>query len=175
MKNLLLAPLLFGLAPQVNAVDTCMFVSQYQPDITIEISTKYLSYGSGFMKYRGTSLFVFETGVMNGYDGQYFSIGTVPKSNTDQNEKVVSGAVVTVVGDQMGVKGTPENKRNKGTSKLFFPNFGLNYYYSLAGYGAKPDSQYEGKTEKINTILRAAEGFWIPSEICKKYVYFGWD
>ena len=37
MKRLLLAPLLLGLIPPANAVETCNFVSEYYPDVTIEI------------------------------------------------------------------------------------------------------------------------------------------
>ena len=176
MRKLLLAPLILGFVSQVNAEDTCMFVSQFQPDLTIEISTKHLSHSSGFIKYQGTPIFDFETGLWNGYGGQYFSISTISELSADKNEKVVSGAVVTLVGDQIGAKGTPESKRKAaGNSKLFFPNFGLNYFYSLSGYGTKSDSHFEARTKKNKTILSAAEGFWIPSEICKKYVYFGWD
>ena len=37
MKRLLLLPLLFGLIPSANAMETCNFVSEYYPDVTIEI------------------------------------------------------------------------------------------------------------------------------------------
>ena len=175
MKRLLL-PLLVALALPTasSAEETCVFVSQYQPEVTIEIGTKNLTYTRGLMKYKDTPLFNFETGLSTGYGGQYFSIGTIPNSSIDKEEKIVSGHVVTIIGDQAGTKGTPENKRKRGQEKLFLPSFAQNYYSSLTTDGTKEDRRFEGRTEKITTILRAAEGFWIPSEICKKYVYYSW-
>ena len=146
-----------------------MFVSQFQSDVTIEVSTKYVSGTDGLIKYKGSPIFGFGTSLLNGYGGQHFVIGPIPNSPTEEEEKLVSGAVVTIVGDQAGTKGTPENKRNRGQNKLFLPNFGRNYYYSVF-----TDRDRGPFTEKEKTILRAAEGFWIPSEICKKYVYYGW-
>jgi len=175
MKILRFAPLILGLTAPVKAEETCMFLSQYQPDVTIEVGTKLVSGTNGKMKYKGSPIFNFFTGIQNGYGGQYFSISSISKPSTKKEEKIVSGNVVTIVGDQVGKKGTPENRRKRGQQKLFFPNFGLNYYYSLAGDGTKPDGRFEGRTKKITTILRAAEGFWIPSEICKKYVFYGWN
>ena len=175
MKILRFAPLILGLTAPVKAEETCMFLSQYQPDVTIEVGTKLVSGTNGKMKYKGSPIFNFSTGIQNGYGGQYFSISSISKPSTKKEEKIVSGNVVTIVGDQVGKKGTPENRRKRGQQKLFFPNFGLNYYYSLAGDGTKPDGRFEGRTKKITTILRAAEGFWIPSEICKKYVFYGWN
>ena len=37
MKRLLLASFLLGFIPSANAVETCNFVSEYYPDVTIEI------------------------------------------------------------------------------------------------------------------------------------------
>ena len=37
MKRLLLLSLLLGLIPSANARETCNFVSEYYPDVTIEI------------------------------------------------------------------------------------------------------------------------------------------
>ena len=175
MKRVLL-PLLaaFALPTASSAEETCLFVSQYQPEVTIEISTKNLTFTRGLMKYRDTPLFNFETGLSTGYGGQYFSIGTIPNSSIDKEEKIVSGHVVTIIGDQTGTKGTPKNKRKRGQEKLFFPSFAQNYYSSLTIDATKEDGRFEGRTEKITTILRAAEGFWIPSEICKKFVYYSW-
>ena len=175
MKNLLLLPLILGLSAPIKAEETCMFVSQYQPDLTIEVGTKHGSGTRGKIKYKGSPIFNFSTGIQNGYGGQFFSIRTISNSSTQKGEKIVSGHVVTIVGEQVGKKGTPENIRSRGQNKLFFPNFGLNYYYSLAEDGTKLDGRFEGRTKKITTILRAAEGFWIPSEICKKYVFYGWN
>ena len=103
-----------------------------------------------------------------------FSIRTIPNSSTYKKETIVSAHVVTIVGDQAGTKGTPKNKRKRGQEKLFLPSFAQNYYSSLTTDVTKEDGRFEGRTEKITTILRAAEGFWIPSEICKKFVYYSW-
>jgi len=175
MKRLLL-PLLAALAlpTAVKADETCLFVSQYQPDLTIELNTKNTFSSTGFMKYKENQLFVFETGLSNGYGGQYFSIRTIPNSSTDKEEKIISGHVVTIVGDQAGTKGTPKKKRKRGQEKLFLPSFAQNYYSLLITDGPQEDGRFESRTEKITTVLRAAEGFWIPSEICKKFVYYSW-
>ena len=175
MKRLLL-PLLAALAlpTGVKADETCLFVSQYQPDLTIELNTKNTLSSTGFMKYKENPLFVFETGLSKGYGGQFFSIRTIPNSSTDKEETIVSAHVVTIVGDQAGTKGTPKNKRKRGQEKLFLPSFAQNYYSSLTTDGTQEDGRLESRTEKITTVLRAAEGFWIPSEICKKFVYYSW-
>ena len=175
MRRYIFATLLFSVFLPAQAYETCIFISQYEPDVTIEVGTKYISDTKGYLKYKGSPVFSFLTGIRDGYGGQYFSISSISKPSTKKEEKIVSGNVVTIVGDQVGKKGTPENRRKRGQQKLFFPNFGLNYYYSLAGDGTKPDGRFEGRTKKITTILRAAEGFWIPSEICKKYVFYGWN
>ena len=169
MRRLLLAPLILTFLSSVKAEETCMFVSQYQPDLTIEVSTKNVSGTVGLIKYKSSPIFKFGTNILNGYGGQYFVISPIPNSPTKEEEKLVTGTVVTIVGNQAGTKGTPENKRNRGQNKLFLPNFGRNYYYSVF-----TDRDRGPFTEKEKTILRAAEGFWIPSEICKKYVYHGW-
>tara|TARA_Y100001968_G_scaffold294002_1_gene300283 strand:+ start:816 stop:1364 length:549 start_codon:yes stop_codon:yes gene_type:complete len=174
MKRLLIASFLLGLSSPIKAEEKCMFMSQYQPDITIELSTKNLSGTKGFLNYKGSPIFKFSTGIRDGYGGQYFSIDTIPNSLPKKEENIVSGSVVTIVGDQAGTKGTPENKRKRGQQKLFLPNFSLNYYHYLSLDEVNPVSLLV-ETEKIKSILRASEGFWIPSEICKKYVYFGWD
>ena len=176
MNRFLLLALTAGLLSPIaaKAEETCVFVSQYQPDLTIELSTKNTFSSTGFMKYKENPLFLFETGLSNGYGGQYFSIRTIPNSSTDKEEKIISGHVVTIVGDQAGTKGTPENKRKRGQEKLFLPGFARNYYSSLTTDKTKKDGRFEGRTEKITTVLRAAEGFWIPSEICKKFVYYSW-
>ena len=175
MKCLLLAPLVLGIAPPIQAEETCTFVSQYQPDVTIEVATKHFSGATGYIRYKGSPVLNFSTGIQNGYGGQSFVITPIRNSPTDKYEKIVSGQVVTVVGDQVGIKGTPENKRKRGQNKLFFPEFGLHYYYSLAGDETKPDGRFGGRTNEMTSILRAAEGFWIPSKICEKYVYYGWN
>ena len=169
MRRLLLAPLILTFLSSVKAEETCMFVSQYQPDLTIEVSTKNVSGTVGLIKYKSSPIFKFGTNILNGYGGQYFVISPIPNSPTKEEEKLVTGTVVTIVGNQAGTKGTPENKRNRGQNKLFLPNFGRNYYYSVF-----TDRDRGPFTEKEKTILRAAEGFWIPSEICKKFVYYSW-
>ena len=173
MNRYLLTPLLVTFLSPVQADQTCMFVSQYEPDLIIEVSTKNSSSTSGYINYKGTPVFRFLTGMRNRYRGQYFSIGTISKSVNDKEEKIVSGSVITIIGDQSGT-GTPPDERKPGLKKVFFPNFGLNYYYSLSDDGIKLDSHSKSMSNKINSILRAAEGFWIPSEICKKYVPYGW-
>tara|TARA_B100000579_G_scaffold423999_1_gene427852 strand:+ start:12 stop:557 length:546 start_codon:yes stop_codon:yes gene_type:complete len=169
----LLSPLLFSSLLPVQADENCLFISQYEPDLTIEVGTKGDSNTKGFIKYKGSPVFSFSTGVRNGYGGQYFSISTVSNSSPAKVMKIVSGSVITIVGDQSGT-GTPKEKRIPGLNKIFFPNFGLNYWYSIDLDKKKSDDLFKSRTEKVNSIFRASEGFWIPSEICKKYVYYGW-
>ena len=169
----MLAPLLFSLLLPAHAAETCIFISQYEPDVTIEVGTKAISDTKGYLKYKGSPVFRFSTGIRNGYGGQYFSIDTISNSFTEKEEKIVSGNVITIVGDQSGT-GTPKEQRKPGLSKIFFPNFGLNYWYSIDGYEKEKVGRVEGRTERINSIFNAAEGFWIPSEICKKYVPYVW-
>ena len=173
MHRLLFLLLFLRFSSPVQAKDTCTFTSQYQPEVNIELNAKHGSGAMGLMKYRSSPVFYFSTGVQNGYGGQSFSISTIPNSSTDKRETIVSGQAVTVVGDQASSKGTPENKRKKGQKKLFFPRFGLNYYYSLSTDVNKPASRFNPTKETI-AILKAAEGFWIPSKKCEKYVYYAW-
>ena len=173
MRRYLLATLLFGILTPVEADETCLFISQYEPDFRIEVGTKDISKTKGYLKYKGSPLFIFSTGIRNGYGGQYFSIDTIPNSFVDKEVNIVSGSVITIIGDQSAT-GTPENKRKPGFKKIFLPNFGLNYLYSINEDNKNTDSSFESRAVKINKIFRAAEGFWIPSEICKKYVPYGW-
>ena len=170
MRRYLLGHLLFTLLLPVQANETCMLISQYEPDLTFEVGTKGDLETKGYLKYKGYPVFRFSIGLRNGYSGQYFSIDTISNAFTDKEENIVFGSVITVIGDQSGT-GTPKNKRKPGLTKLFFPNFGLNYWYSINGEKNRKD---EGKTDKVNSIFRAAEGFWLPSEICKKYVPYSW-
>ena len=157
-----------------QADETCMFISQFEPNLTIEVSTKDFPETDGYFKYKGSPVLRFSTGIRNEYKGQYFSIETIPNSFNDKEERIVSGSVITIIGNQSGT-GTPKKERKPGLSKIFFPNFGLNYWYSINADKDKINSSFEGRsTEKISSILRAAEGFWIPSEICKKYVPYSW-
>ena len=173
MRRYIFAPLLCTVLLPAQADETCIFISQYEPDVTIEVGTKYISETKGYLKYKGSPVFSFLTGIRNGYRGQYFSISTIPNSVTDKEESIVSGSVITIIGDQSGT-GTPKDKRKPGLNKIFFPNFGLNFWYSIDGDKKSKDHRFEGRKDKINSLLNAAEGFWIPSEVCKKYVPYGW-
>ena len=173
MPRYLLAPLLFTFFLPVQADENCMFISQYEPDLTIEVGTKGILATKGYLKYKGSPVFKFSTGIHNRYGGQYFSIDTISNSFAEKEENIVSGTVITIVGDQSGA-GTPKAIRKPGLTKIFFPNFGLNYWHSIYGDKIKTDYRLAVRKEKIKSILSAAEGFWIPSEICKKYVPYGW-
>ena len=173
MRRYFLAPLLFSLFSPTHAGETCLFISQYEPDVTIEVGTKAISDTKGYLKYKGSPVFRFSTGMRNGYGGQYFSFDTIPNSLTEKGEKIVSGSLITIIGDQSGT-GTPKAKRKRGINKIFFPNFGLNYWYLIYGNNKQTDSRFISRTERDNSIFNASEGFWIPSEICKKYVPYGW-
>ena len=169
----MLVPLLFTFLLPAKADETCIFISQYEPDVTIEVGTKGISEAKGYLKYKGDPVFRFSTGIRNEYGGQYFSMATIPNTFLAKEDNIVSGSVITIVGDQSGT-GTPKEKRKPGLTKIFFPNFGLNYLYSIDGDEKRADRRFEGRDEKINSIFNAAEGFWIPSEVCKKYVPYSW-
>ena len=173
MRRYLLASLIFSFFSPIKADETCLFLSQYEPDLIIEVSTQDVSRTEGYIKYKDSPVFRFSTGIRNEYGGQYFSIDTISNSFAYKEQNIVSGSVLTIIGDQSGT-GTPKEERKQGLNKVFFPNFGLNFYYSLADQRTRLDGSFKGKTKKINSILNAAEGFWIPSEICKKYVPYGW-
>ena len=85
---------------------------------------------------------------------------------------IAKGEVVTVVGDQPGRKGIPIEKRKKGQMKLFFPGFGTGYFYSLDVTEA--GGRFGSRSKQKTAVLKAAEGFWIPSKKCEKYVYYAW-
>ena len=173
MRRCSLFPLIFTFLLPAYADETCIFISQYEPDVTIEVDTKDISETNGYLNYKGSPVFKFSTGIRNGYGGQYFSIATIQNSSTEKEENIVSGSVITIIGDQSGT-GTPKEKRKPGLNKIFFPNFGLNFWYLINGNKKGTDRHFLIRTEKVNSIFNASEGFWIPSEICKKYVPFGW-
>ncbi len=173
MRFYLLAPILLTSLLQVKADETCMFISQFEPSLKIEVGTTGISHTKGYLKYKGSPVLRFSTGIRSRYGGQYFSFNSIPNSFTENGQNIVSGSVITLVGDQSGT-GTPKLKRKPGLAKIFFPNFGLNYWYFVEGNKNKKDNLFEVRAEKNKSILRAAEGFWIPSEICKKYVPFIW-
>ncbi len=147
-----------------------MFISEYEPDLTIEVGTNGISETNGYLNYKGSPVYRFSIGLRKGYAGQYFSFDTISNLLNEKQENIVFGSVITVIGNQSGT-GTPKNKRKPGLKKLFFPNFGLNYWYAING---NKNTKDEYTTEKNNSIFRAAEGFWLPSEICKKYVPYRW-
>ena len=173
MRLHLLAPLLLASSLQVKADETCMFISQFEPDLKIEVGTKGISHTKGYLMYKGSPVLRFSTGIRRRYGGQYFSFDSIPNSFTKDDQNIVSGSVITVVGNQSGT-GTPKEKREPGLTKIFFPNFGLNYWYFVDKTKNTKDNRLQVRPAKSNSILRAAEGFWIPSEICKKYVPSGW-
>ena len=75
MKHLIFTSLLIGLIPSGSAADTCNFVSEYYPDVTIEIiNGEYNSVGRGKILYKEKPVLDFETGISNGYGGQYYVI-----------------------------------------------------------------------------------------------------
>ena len=173
MRRYFLAHLLLPFLVPVHADETCIFISEYEPNLTIEVSTKNDLETKGNLKFKGSPVLRFSTGIRSRYGGQYFSFDSIPNSFTENEQNIVSGSVITLVGDQSGT-GTPKEKRKPGLTKIFFPNFGLNYWYFVEGNGNAKDNRFKERLEKTNSILKAAEGFWIPSEICKKYVPSGW-
>jgi len=177
MKCLLLVPLLFGLIPSANAADTCEFVSEYYPDVTIEIENQKGVYTSGFgkIKYKNKPMLTFSTGISNGYGGQYFVVRKLEKDAEGNTESVAYGKVVGMVGDQI-TRGTPPDKYKSGRLRMMFPNLGTGYYYSLSNFNEpKKDGRFAGRTKGMTAVLRASEGFFIPDKVCEKYVYFKWN
>ena len=102
MKRLLLASLLLGLIPSANAKETCNFVSEYYPDITIEINKgEFNSVGRGKILFKEKPVLDFETGISNGYGGQYYVIRKINESPTEKRETIAYGPVVSIVGNQL--------------------------------------------------------------------------
>ena len=176
MKRLLLVPLLFGLIPSANAADTCEFVSEYYPDVTIEIENQKDITTSGFgkIKYKNKPMLTFSTGLSNGYGGQYFIVRDLDKDLKGLEQSVAHGKVVSMIGDQI-TRGTPTDKQKSGKIKMMFPNLGTGYYYSLSNFSEpNKDGRFAGRTKAMTSLLRASEGFFIPDKVCEKYVYFQW-
>jgi len=173
MKRIVFAPFLLGLIPSTllifnssaYAKETCNFVSEYYPDVSIKVSTEWGSQARGTIRYKNKEVLNFQTGISNGYGGQYFSISQI------KGERIAWGSAVSFIGNQSG-RGTPKKLQKDGKKKLFFPRFGRGYYYSLADN--EPDGRFTGRTEEMNNILGAAEGFFIPDKLCEKYIYYGW-
>ena len=176
MKRLLFLLLAFGLTPEINAANTCNFVSEYYPDVTIEVKNqKAGSYGFGKLKHKNKPILDFSTGISNGYGGQYFSFKTLEKNAEGKTERVAWGKVFSVVGDQPS-RGTPKNKQKSGNLRIFFPQLGTGYYYSLSNFNEpEKDGRFAGRTKAMNAVLGASEGFFIPDKVCEKYVFYRWD
>ena len=175
MKRLLLAPLLLGLIPSANAAGTCEFVSEYYPDVTIEIENqKETTSGFGKIKFKNKPMLDFSTGLSNGYGDQYFVIRNLKNDAEGNTESVAFGKVVSMVVDQI-TRGTPTDKQKSGRLKMMFPNLGTWYYYSLSNFNEpEKDGRIAWRTKAMTAILRASEGFFIPDKVCEKYVYFKW-
>ena len=115
MKRLLLTSLLLSLIPSANAADTCNFVSEYYPDVTIEIDNDKRKFGGfGVIKYKDKPMLDFATGLSNGYGGQYYVIRKLAKdiAYEDDKKSVASGKVVGMIGTQ--TRTTPKIKGSLG-------------------------------------------------------------
>ena len=175
MKILLVAPLLIGTIQPISAKETCSFKSEYYPEVTIQvINGEYNSVGRGTINYKDKPVLNFETGISNGYGGQYFYIYKIKKDPSEKQVSIASGPVVNIIGTQTG-RGTPKEYQKKGRDKIMFPRFGVGYYYSLSTNDSKTDGRFGGRTTEMNKILGAAEGFFIPSKRCERFIYYGWD
>ena len=176
MKYLLFGSLLLGLIPSASASDSCNFVSEYYPDVTIEvINGEYNSVGRGTIKYKDKPVLDFETGISNGYGGQYYVIRKINESPTEKKETIAHGPVVSIVGNQLS-RGTPKKfqKKNKD-EKIMFPRFGVGYYYSLTNNHQKDEYGRFNLSPKMKAILNASEGFFVPSKECERFIYYGWN
>ena len=177
MKHLLLATIFLGLIPSANATDTCNFVSEYYPDVVIEIENDEKKFGGfGIIKYKDEPMLDFATGLSNGYGGQYYVIRKLAKdiAYEDDKKSIASGKVVGMIGTQ--TRTTPIDKRKSGEKRIMFPNFGTSYYYSLSNYfEPEKDGRFAGRTKAMSAILGASEGFFIPDKICERFIFYGWD
>ena len=175
MKTILITSLLLGLIPSANATETCNFVSEYYPDVTIEIENqKDRRSGFGKIKYKDKPMLKFSTGLSNGYGGQYFIVRDLDKDLKGHEQSVAHGKVVSMIGDQI-TRGTPVDKQKPGKLKMMFPNLGTGYYYSLSNFSEpNKDGRFAGRTKAMTSLLRASEGFFIPDKVCEKFIYFQW-
>ena len=176
MKGLLLLPLLLGFIPSANATKTCNFVSEYYPDVTIEVlNGEYNSVGRGTINYRDKPVLNFETGISNGYGGQYYVIRKLKEEPKEERETIAYGPVVSIIGNQLS-RGTPKKyqKKNKD-QKIMYPRFGVGYYYSLTNNHKKDEYGRFNLSPKMEAILNASEGFFIPSKECERFIYYGWN
>ena len=155
----------------------CNFVSEYYPEVTIEIENDKKKFGGfGIIKYKDNPMLDFATGLSNGYGGQYYVIRKLAKdiAYEDDKKSVASGKVVGMIGTQ--TRTTPRDKRKSGVKRIMFPNFGTGYYYSLSNYfEPEKDGRFAGRTKAMSAILGASEGFIIPDKICERFIFYGWD
>ena len=113
MKGLLLLPLLLGFIPSANATKTCNFVSEYYPNVTIEVlNGEYNSVGRGTINYKDKPVLNFETGISNGYGGQYYVIRKLKEEPKEERETIAYGPVVSIIGNQLS-RGTPKKYQKK--------------------------------------------------------------
>ena len=176
MKPLLLSTFLLGFIPSANAANTCNFVSEYYPDITIEVlNGEYNSVGRGTINYRDKPVLNFETGISNGYGGQYYVIRKLNEEPKKERETIAYGPVVSIIGNQLS-RGTPKKyqKKNKD-QKIMYPRFGVGYYYSLTNNHKKDEYGRFNLSPKMKAILNASEGFFVPSKECERFIYYGWN
>ena len=87
MKGFLIAPILLSLVPSINAAETCKFISEYYPEVTIEIENDKKKFGGfGIIKYKDNPMLDFATGLSNGYGGQYYVIRKLSKDIAYEDE-----------------------------------------------------------------------------------------
>ena len=187
MKRFLLTSFLLGLIPSANAADTCSFVSEYYPDVTIEvINGEYNSVGRGTINYKDKPVLNFETGISNGYGTQYYQLKTYSAEasyqysglpyavRTKDTELISNGRFVNFVGNKLA-RSTTRQERRKGTMKALMPTLPSDYYYSLTNNHKKGEYGRFNLSPKMKAILNASEGFFVDSGGCRKYFKYGWD
>ena len=112
MKPILITSLLLGLIPSANATETCNFISEYYPDVTIEIENqKDRRSGFGKIKYKNKPMLNFSTGLSNGYGGQYFIVRDLDKDLKGHEQSVAHGKVVSMIGIKLLEE--PEVSKNR--------------------------------------------------------------
>ena len=174
MKRLLLLSLLFSLIPSTKASDSCEFISEYYPDVTIELINRLAgANGIGTVNYKDNPVLNFQTGISNGYGGQYYLIYDLDKDGMKSEELIANGRVISFIGNQLG-RGTPYEYQREGQMKIFLSDFGLDYYYSLTNNHKEDEYGRFNLSQEMRAILNASEGFFIPSEKCENFVYYRW-
>ena len=92
MRKLLVTLLAtIALPTVVNAKETCNFVSEYYPDVTIEVDNikGYFVNGFGNLKYKNKPMMRFHTGISNGYGGQYFHFYKLEKDSEGKVREIL--------------------------------------------------------------------------------------